>query len=119
MRLRSTRSRWRSCRRLSSLTVLVSEDSSITSSNAVEPAGCLRRRHVRKISTRGAAGPIGSGSTLTRPRGKGMIQPEFDPGAPWRDGLLAAVVILVVSTHLALWLTEALDLLHPIERLLG
>jgi hypothetical protein len=48
-----------------------------------------------------------------------MIQPEFDPGEPWRDGLLAAVVILVVSTHLALWLTEALDLLHPIERLLG
>jgi len=48
-----------------------------------------------------------------------MIQPEFDPGAPWRDGLLAAVVILVVSTHLALWLAGALDLLHPVERLLG
>jgi len=48
-----------------------------------------------------------------------MIQPEFDPGEPWRDGLLAAVVILVVSTHLALWLAGALDLLHPVERLLG
>ena len=48
-----------------------------------------------------------------------MIEPDFDPRDAWREGLLAGVVILVASTHLALWLAGALDLLHPVERLLG
>lgn len=48
-----------------------------------------------------------------------MIEPDFDPGGPWCDGLLAGVVILVVSTHLALWLAGTVRLIHPFERLFG
>jgi hypothetical protein len=48
-----------------------------------------------------------------------MIEPDFDPRDAWREGLLAGVVILVASTHLALWLAGTLHLIYPLERLLG
>ena len=48
-----------------------------------------------------------------------MIDPELDPGEPWRDGLLAGITILLVSVHLVLWLAGRVHLIHPFERLFG
>jgi hypothetical protein len=49
--------------------------------------------------------------------GNSSNDPEFDPGEPWRDGLLAGATILIVGAHLALWLTNLM--IHPLERLFG
>src|SRR5262249_51146083 len=82
-----------------------------------EPAGCLWRLHVRQFSTRGSHGPTLPGNAFPRPRCGAMIDPDFDPGEPWRDGLLAGIVILVAGAHLALWFARVL--IHPLERLLS
>src|SRR5262249_9154680 len=108
------------CRPTPSLTVLVREVSSMTSNREQsEPAGCSRRHHVRQLSTRGSSGPTLPGSAPPRLRYGTVIDPDFDPGGPWRHRPPAAIALLLVSVHLALWLASTVHLIQPLEPLLG
>ena len=56
------------------------------------------------------------------------MDPDFDPGEPWRDGLLAGLLIVVLASQILLelvnvlrvhWVLSDFGVMLPLERLLG
>jgi hypothetical protein len=44
-----------------------------------------------------------------------MIDPNRDPGQPWRGALVAGIAIVLLVTHLLLGLAHAVHFFHPQE----